>query len=77
MQHFPVMESQPQQRRSPEERRASVERIVVASNGTAPPGVRLIDFREATAEELAWAEEMRPRAKAALERDAARRQAAA
>jgi hypothetical protein len=62
---------------TPEERRASVERIVRASNGRAPRGTRLIDFREPTAEELAWAEELRPRARAALARDASRRHAAA
>ena len=64
-------------RRSPEERRASVQRIVAASGGRAPAGVRLIDFREPTAEELAYAETIRPRARAALHRDAARRRAAA
>ena len=62
---------------SPEERRASVERIVRESNGLAPAGVRFIDFRKATPDEIAWAETIRPRARAALERDAARRQAAA
>jgi len=62
---------------TPEERRASVERIVAASGGRAPAGVRLIDFREPTADELAWAETIRPRARVALARDAARRQAAA
>jgi len=62
---------------TPEERRASVERIVRVSGGHAPAGVRLIDFREPTADELAWAETVRPRAGRALEREAARRQAAA
>jgi hypothetical protein len=62
---------------TPEERRASVEGIIAASGGRAPAGVRLIDFREPTADELAWAETMRPRARRALERDAAHRQAAA
>ena len=62
---------------SPEQRRASVERIARESGGRAPAGVRLIDFREATTEERAWAEEVRPRAKDALDRDAARRRTAA
>jgi hypothetical protein len=62
---------------TPGQRRASVKRIVAASEGRAPKGVRLIDFREPTADELAWAETMRPRARAALARDAARRKAAA
>ena len=62
---------------SPEERRASVERIVRESGGRAPRGVRLISFRKATPDEIAYAETIRPRARAALDRDAARRQAAA
>ena len=41
---------------SPEERLASVERIVAESGGRAPRGVRLIDFREPTAEELGFDE---------------------
>jgi hypothetical protein len=62
------MERQSQQGQSPEERRASVEKIVAASNGNVPPGVALIDFREATPEERAYAETIRSRAKAALDR---------
>ncbi len=62
---------------SPEERRASVEKIVRESGGRAPRGVRLIGFRKATPDEIAYAETIRPRAKAALARDASKRQAAA
>jgi hypothetical protein len=57
---------------TPEERRASVERIIAASGGKAPPGVRLIDFREPTADELAYAETLREPARRALERNASR-----
>ncbi len=64
------MDSQPHP--SPEDRRARVERIIAASNGTAPPGVRLIDFREPTAEELAYAETLREPARRALARNAGR-----
>ncbi len=62
---------------TPEERRASVERIVAASGGRAPAGVRFISYRKATPDEIAYAETIRPRARRALERDASRRQAAA
>jgi hypothetical protein len=72
---LPVMSSQTHP--TPEERRASVERIVAASGGRAPAGVRFIEFRKASPQARAIAEEMRPRARRALERDAARRQAAA
>jgi hypothetical protein len=62
---------------SPEERRASVERIVAASGGLAPAGVRFIEFRKASPQAVAMVGEMQSRARRALERDAARRQAAA
>jgi len=62
--------------RSPQERRASVERIVAASNGRAPRGVRMVRFRRASADEIADAEEFRDRARAALARIDARKASA-
>ena len=62
--------------RTPAERRKAVERIVAASGGRAPRGVALIDFREPTKEELAYAETLRKPARAALTRNARRTHAA-
>ena len=66
-----------QKHRSPEERRASVRKIVAESDGRAPRGVALIDFRPPTEDELAYAETLREPARQALARNASRKGAAA
>jgi len=63
--------------RSPEERRAIVERFVAESAGKAPATVNLLVFREGTPAEFEHAKSLQGRAREALRKNAKRAKAAA